>query len=70
MLYQRLRANIYYLSKKTLKGPHAHRKLARLNRNVKVAVRNNSQPSKSGNYVEMRKTERNINSSTFNINPL
>jgi len=35
---------------------------------VKEAVRNNSQSSKSGNYLEMRKTAKNRNSSTFNIN--
>lgn len=30
------------LIKKTLKGPHAHRKLAQFNRNVKAVVRNKS----------------------------
>lgn len=37
---------------------------------MKGAVRNKRQSSKSGNYVEMRKTEKNRNSSTFNINSL
>lgn len=58
------------LIKKDFKGPHAHRKLASQNRNVKIVVRSNSQSSKSGNCVEMRKTEKNINSYTFNIKPL